>query len=538
MRHVLALAIAAIITVAACGATSSPPPDVTSSIRPSGEPTAQPSGATAQIDRIRVALNGRILGVDGHAAVAADAQVAYLLQGQLFRYDVAGNPQPDLVETHETSEDGLTQTMVLYEGLTFSDGTPLTAEDVVFSFEVAQSHPSVPRALVDGMTATAADRRTVVFTLPAPEPALKEWLAGYWGWIHPKAQVESLGDAYWQGTTPVSAGPYKLKTREAGADSVFLEENPTYKHGPVAIKEIELVYIADLTARALQFVQGDLDYVHDLPAASAGSFPSEVRTWGHLIGGVFFLHFNEQPSPEQPCLLDRDVREAISLAIDRDRIANQVFFGLTKRTGSILPRNMSERVETLPNDGARDLEGARARLAASSCPQGFQFSIITQADRPGWRDAVVVIQENLAELGITVVVDAFDSPTANAMGANHQYQARWGGNAFSGPARTHLGNYYLVNGTIAGWSGYDSPTMRALFDRLVAEPTEAGRLSMFEEIQRQGYVDMPMTPLVDRVILSGSRIPSASSPGEGAEDPGLFVVAAGRDVFVVYPVGG
>jgi len=467
------------------------------------------------LDLVRVGLSGAIGNLDPALSQAAPTyQPAVLIGGQLFRFDGDRQPQPDLVESWEVSEDGLTYTMTLHEGLMFSDGSPLTTEDVVFAWERIREAASTNKVLILGVTGLEApDDLTLVWTLSSPEPEFLQFFGFQFLLIHPKALIEA-DENYW--AHPVSAGPYVLTDWIPGSPTALLVENPNYVHGPMMIHQIEVVSVPDLTSRTLQLAQGDLDFVFDLAPSVRGVISDDVSTFPHPIAGMYHIVFNLN-LPEDHPLMNRDVREAISLAIDRDTINQRAFFGISAPATSFVYPGVPEQLNNLPNGGQRDLEAAQALLATTPFADGFEFTLGVWGTRPGWRDATLVIQENLRDLNITANIESMEDAVAINQLNTDTYQAQFSGNA-TYPVRPFLGNLFYPGSSWTEWASYSNPEMTELFDSINLELDPERRLEIFHSIQELAYQDLPFIPISERVVLSGTRLPEeligAVRPGE------------------------
>jgi peptide/nickel transport system substrate-binding protein len=471
--------------------------------------------AATPIDLARIGLSGAIGNLDPTVQQNAPTyQPAVLIGGQLFRYDANRQPQPDLVDTWEVSDDGLTYTMTLRDGLVYSDGTPLTMDDVLFTWDRVHEAAAVNKTLIQNVVSLeATDDTTMVWTLSQPEANFLDWFAFQFFMVHPKAQIEADPDYF---THPVSAGPYVLTDWIPGSPTATLTENPNYVHGPMMIKQIEIVSVPDLTSRTLQLAQGDLDYVYDLAPSVRGVISDDVTTYPHAIAGVYHVVFNLSMPADSP-LMNRDVREAISLAIDRQMISDRAFYGISGPATSFVYPGVPEQDNNLPNGGARDLDAAKALLATTPFADGFDMTLGVWGARPGWRDAALVIAENLKDLNINVTIESMEDAVATQQLSAGNFQAQFTGNA-SYPVVTFLGNLFKSGNFWANAARYSSPEMDALFAQLGTTVDPDERLAIFQQIQELAYQDLPFLPISERVVLSGTRLPreilDAVNPGE------------------------
>ncbi len=473
----------------------------------------------APLDLIRVGVSGPLLNLDPRLSMGAPSyQPALLVEGQLFRWDKDRKPQPDLVESYTVSTDGLTYTMKMRPNLKYSDGTPITVADVAASWDQIKGAAPVNKTLITPLpTLATPDADTLVWTLGAPQPDFLQFFCFQFLTIHPAA---AWSDANYF-NNPLSAGPYMLKDWTPGSPTVDMVENPNYPLGPMAIKEIQMVSVPDLTSRTLQLAQGDLDFVYDLPPNIQGVITDDVTTAPHAIGGMYHIQFNLKPSDPNSPLLNRDVREAMSLAIDRDAVSTKAFFGISKPATGFVFSGVPEAYANLPNGGKRDLDAAKALLAKTPFAAGFTFTLGVWGTRPGWLDATLVIKQNLADLGITAEIESMPDATAIAQLDSGNYQAQFSGNA-GFPPIVVMGNQFLKGGAWTKWGNFDDPKIDELFPQISAATDQTKRLDLFHQMLDLAYQDLPLIPISERAVLSGTRI-----------DPKYFQAINNGDSFYV-----
>lgn len=411
--------------------------------------------------------------------------------------------------------------MVLRKDLKYSDGTPLTIDDVVYSWNRIKEAPLVDRTLIKSVASLSApDANTLVWQLSSPEPDFIEWFGLQYLQIHPKARIEADKDYF---NHPVSAGPYYLKDWTPGASTALLEENPNYVRGPMAIKQIEIISIPDVTARALRLAQGDLDYIFDLAPSVQGIIAGDVRTSVHPVGGMVHIAFNLALPRDRPPA-NRDVREAISLAINREAVSQRAFFGVSSPASGVLYQS-DARVQNFPDGGKRDLEAAKALLAKTPFKDGFEFTLGVRGEQPGLQEAAQVIQENLRDLRIRARIESLDDDSALRKLVNGDYEAQLSA-SMAYPPFTFLSNLYLPGSAWASWTRYNSPQMATLF-QAARDSDPAKRLDALRQIQNLAYQDMPFVAVSELAVLNGTRIPGDAlvvcSPGDF-----LIVQAAGQ----------
>ena len=280
------------------------------------------------------------------------AIVCDLFEG-LVAYDAEGLPGPGLAASWTVTPDGKRYTFRLRPSLTWSDGAPLTADDVVFSFrrlmdpKTAAPFAALLYALkagravntgaapVETLGVSAPDAVTVVLELDAPAAYLPQILANACAGIVPRHVVMLKGDAWIQPGNAVSSGAFMLESWRPH-EEVALVQNPRY-HDAGDVKLACVIYMPteDLTSGLARFRAGELDTQLDVPLAQLDrlrtDLPVETRLSQTLL--TYYLAVNTSV----PKLADVRVRRALSLAIDRDVLTTKVLRGGEQPAASFVP---------------------------------------------------------------------------------------------------------------------------------------------------------------------------------------------------------
>ncbi len=470
------------------------------------EPTAAPPPAGQPLENARLSINSKLTPPDPNKQTSlASFMALYLMGGQLFRLNPDFSVTPYLADNYKVSDDGLTYTVTLKPNLKFSDGSPLTADDVVYGYtrSVELKNPRL-QLLGPVKTFTAKDPQTIEITLEKPFPNILIGLADHGFSVFPKDKVSADPD-FFSKVPLVSSGQYVLSEWSPGASEWAFTENPNFFGGPSMIKRVEFVAVPDQTSRVLQVTTGAIDYAYDMPASAAQDLPPEVKTFAVPIIGMYHLNFNLEKAKGTP-LGNPKVRQAISLAIDRDAISKQAFFGISPPAEGFLYKGPPEWIGVLPNGGKRDLDAAKKLLAdAGYADGGFKFSIQPWGQRPGWTDAATIIKQNLADLKIDVTVDPKTDADAIANLTSGNYDAQFSGNTQD--PLSFLRNQFAAGGTWTNWMRYDNPKVTDLLNQAGNAPDQKTRIDLFHQAQQLAYEDMPLIPISERVVMVGTRIP-------------------------------
>ncbi len=304
------------------------------------------------------------------AAAAAIDEIVYanVFEG-LTRFGPDGSVLPGLAASWEIAPDGLSWVFNLVEGATFHDGTPLTADDVVFSFDraMAEDSTNAQKALFDGINeVTAIDDTTVEIGLDAPKGSLLFNLA--WG----DAVIVSEASAANNTSIPIGTGPFKFGQWVQG-DRVELVRNEEYWGATPALEKITFKFISDPTAAFAAMMAGDVDAFPVFPAPeNLAQFEADPR-FSVIVGsteGETILAMNHARPPFD----DIRVREAVAHAIDRQAIIDGAMFGYGTPIGShFAPHHPA--YEDLTALSVYDPELAKTLLAEAGHADGFTTTL-------------------------------------------------------------------------------------------------------------------------------------------------------------------
>jgi len=252
----------------------------------------------------------------------ADRDLSLLTHAGLMGYDRDGALTPVLAERYEVSEDGLSYTFTLREDAVFTDGTPVTAEDVVFTVSKTQDPEVKSPRLSDfaNIRVEAVDARTVRFTLPsAYAPFLEEATLGILP-SHIWKQVKNTEFPFApQMTEPVGAGPFKVtkvvRDKNGQVERYELTAFSGYVLGRPYLDRLTFVYFEDQEALARALTRGQIESAYGVTSDTFLRAP---------YSRIFGAFFNQS---KNAALARPAVREALSVSIDRERLTREVLAG-------------------------------------------------------------------------------------------------------------------------------------------------------------------------------------------------------------------
>jgi peptide/nickel transport system substrate-binding protein len=409
-----------------------------------------------------------------------------------------GQPMaPSLAQSWSAAEDGTSYTFVLRPGAVFHNGEPVTADDVKFSFERYRGTAhDVLRARVASVDVAAPDK--VAFRLKEPWP---DFLTFYGtatgaGWIVPRKYVEKVGAEGFK-KAPIGAGPYRFVSFTPGLELV-LEAFEQYWRKSPAVKRLVLKVIPDEATRLAALKRGEVDIAYSVRSELA----EELRrtpglTLKPTVGQApFWLYFPDQWDPKSPWH-DQRVRQAASLAIDRQAINQALTLGYSRITGSAFPDNFEFYWQ--PPAAAHDPAKARQLLADAGFPGGFDAGLYTcDVSYANLGEAVL---NNLREVGIRARLRPLERASFySGYGERKFRNIIQGSSGAFGNAATRLEAFVVKGGTYA-YGSY--PDIDALFAQQAAELDQHKREAILHRMQQMVHERTIYVPIWQLAFLSG-----------------------------------
>jgi peptide/nickel transport system substrate-binding protein len=436
-----------------------------------------PGAALAARTDITVGMVLEPQGLDptsGNAAATDEVTYANVFEG-LTRIGETGAVQPDLARSWDISQDGLTYTFHLHEGVKFHDGTPLTADVVKFSLDrtTAPDSTNGQKQLFAAIDSVAAvDPLTVRIVLKHPEGDFLYNLG--WG----DAEIVAPNSAATNAAHPVGTGPFRFVDWVKG-DRVDLEKNPDYWGTPARLDKVTFKFISDPTAAFAAMMAGDVDAFPNFPAPETlAQFKSDPR-FAVAIGtteGETILAMNNGRKPFD----DLRVRQAMSYAIDRKAIIDGAMFGYGTPIGSHYSPADPGYVD-LTGLYAYNPDKAKELLTAAGYPDGFKVTLKLPPPSYARRGGEIIAQQ-LKAIGVDAEIipiewaqwisDVFKNRNYDLTVVSHTEPADY--------AIYARDDYYF---------DYHSDAFKTLMDDLNLATDPAKRLALLGDIQRKIAAD-------------------------------------------------
>jgi peptide/nickel transport system substrate-binding protein len=501
------------LLVAACGGGSS---GGTISVAEEGEGTktanaaceAEPvaGGALTYARQLEViTLNPREIK-NGNGDIFADE----MLYSGLVRNDPAGSAKvvPSLAEKWDVSKDGLTYTFHLRPGLKFSDGSPITAEDIAWNMEQfanPEDNVSLP-SLAEGIkTITAPDKSTVVVKLEFPVAAFLYNIAVFPAFVVPQAKVEAEGAAFWK--HPVSSGPFMMKEFASGSHITF-EKNPYYfEKGKPYLQTMRWNFVPNSNTRVLELKSGQAQMADGIPFAQVESLQGESG-----------LEIQSVELPQEVLMVtntkvkaldDVHVRRALSLAINREQLNEAVFRGVGTVPNSVIQNfeldASDQEVKTFEYNVAK----AKEEMAESKFAKGFSVSLQYPAGLDYFKQMALLIQQDLSAIGVEVKLEELEAATIAEKWLEGEFELTF---PFTGTSSDipvpdeYASLYALPEAELDGFKSFwTNKEIEGLVKKFITNTDEATRKSEWKVIQEKFNEEMPSLNIMDFPLIIGRQ---------------------------------
>ncbi|HEY2056396.1 MAG TPA: ABC transporter substrate-binding protein [Solirubrobacterales bacterium] len=462
-----------------------------------------------------VTLNPREIK-NGNGDIFADE----MLYNGIVRNDPNGPDKvvPGLAESWDISKDGMTYTFHLRKGLKYSDGTPLTAEDVAWNLEQFRNPKinTVLAAIAVGMeSAKATNATTVVVQLEHPVAAFLYNLAIYPAFIVDKAKLEAEGPAFWK--HPVGTGPFRLKEFASGSHITF-EKNPYYfEKGKPYLESMRWNFVPNSNTRVLALKSGEAQMIDGVPFAQVESLQSDSN-----------LAIQEVEIPQEilmvtntkvKALNDVHVRHALSLAINRPQLNETVFRG----TGTV-PNSVIQNFELDASDQEVppfefNVEKAKAELAKSKFGSNLSLSLQYPAGFDYFKQMALLIQQEMGQIGVNLKLEELEAAAIAEKWLEGEFELTFPftGTSSDVPVPDEYAAFYALpeaelNGFKSFWTNKEA---EGLVQKFISSNDESTRKAEWKKIQELFNEEMPSLNVMDFPLINGHQTTVCGTKANG-----------------------
>ena len=427
----------------------------------------------------------------------------------LFKfYDNEGVAEPCLADTYEFSEDAMTLTVTLKDGITFASGNAMTSEDVMFSINRCKNLQGNPAFICDTIESMEApDEKTIVFHLTQPDSAILSKLTYNALSILDSAVVKENGGTDAQDAASADTAQSYLDTTSAGSgmyvmtsytpdEEVVLEKNPNYWGEATNVDKYIIKIQPDSNTQMMTLSTGDVDVAmnmtDDTMAELAGAENVEIINAATKTVGFVMMNMNEEYGGP---VSDPTVQKAIRKALDYTGI--QTIIG----EGTLTPYSIIQS-SFMGSKGEREadymnLEEAKALLAEAGYADGFDVDLtVCDLDMEGvaLTDLAQKVKDDLSQIGINVNI--VSQPWAAGYGDDYRdgklgFTVMYWGVDYNDP---NAQLEFLPGASVglrAGWTAEMNPELAALYQEAMKATENDARIAVLEQIQDMTYEDGP-----------------------------------------------
>lgn len=343
---------------------------------------------------------------------AGTQEILFNIYEGLIKPDSDGNLIPAVASDYTMSEDGLTYTFTLRDGIKFHNGNPVTVADVKYSIDTCaglNGGEPVISAFSNIESVETPDGQTIIITLKESSSSFLAILATVEAAIVP-AEVDDLQ------TNPIGTGPYKFVSRSL-QENVILERFDEYWGEPAHIQDITLKVLADADSIVMNLEGGAVDMVARVSTTQAAELSDNFEVLEGTMNLVQAVYLNNAVAPFDNEL----VRQALCYATNKQEILDFVSDGKGTPVGSsMFPAFGKYYIEELNDTYTTDIDKAKELLAQAGYADGFSFTMKVPSNYQQHVDTAQVVAEQLKQIGVTANIELIEWETW----LNDVYQGR------------------------------------------------------------------------------------------------------------------
>jgi peptide/nickel transport system substrate-binding protein len=440
--------------------------------------------STAAADDLRIGVASEVTTLDPHFFhLTSNTEIHKLIYSGLVTQDADMKVIPDLAESWRNVDETHWE-FKLRPSITFQDGTPLTADDVLFTYERARNVPNSPGSFLQYLkhvkATVAVDPRTVMLETDGPDPIVLNEIENVWIVSRKNGEGATSAD-YNARKAAIGTGPYRV-TEWIPGDRIVLERFDGYYGAKPDWDKVTYRPITNDAARVAALLSGDVDLISSVPGTDVANLRANptlhIATmqsnrcffWSVDVArdnSPMVTSIDGKPMDHNP-LKDVRVRRAMSKALDRNALVSRVMQGLALPAAQFVPDGVPGTSATLKPE-AYDLDGAKKLLAEAGYPNGFGLTLDSTNDRYV-NDAALTqaVAQMWSRLGLKMIVDTMPKAIYFPRAVKLEFSVLLSGNSTdTGEPLSQLnyvlGTFNAARGIGAGNYGrYSSPALDAL----------------------------------------------------------------------------
>ncbi|PZX17178.1 peptide/nickel transport system substrate-binding protein [Palleronia aestuarii] len=447
----------------------------------------------------------------------------------LLRYDTDLNPMPGLAESWEISEDGMSYTFTLHEGVLWHDGEPFTSADVKFSADVflRETHPRLRASLEYVESIETPDDRTVIFNLSEPfGPFISVFEVGTMPMI-PAHIYEGTDFANNDANnTPIGTGAFKFESWERGSFIHLVANEDYYIDDLPHLDEIYYRVIPDAASRAVAFETGEVDVLPggsvenwDVARLSEGDNACVTSEGWEFFAPHAWMWLNNREGPTS----DVRFRQAVMYAMDRQFMVDVVWNGF----GKVATGPVSSSTNFYTDDVTQyEYDPDRAReLLEEMGYDGAPVRLLPLPYGETWQRWAEAVRQNLQEVGINTEIEATDVAGWNEATAQWDYDIAFTylyqyGDPALGVSRTYTMDQIERGSPWNNVEGYENPELDEKWAAAAGTADTEERQRLYTEIQQELVDDVPVAWLqeLDFPTIYNCNVQNLVTTGIGLND--------------------
>lgn len=441
------------------------------------EPTEAAQTEPTYGGSITVGITQDLDGLDPHKAMSAGTkEVLFNIFEGLVKLDYDGNLVPAVAESYHISNDGMVYTFTLREGVRFHDGSPVTADDIVYSIQrsAGMLEPKDPTVIVESALSAISDvvatsEKTIEIRLKQVETELLPYLTCS---IVPKNYNEL-------DTKPIGTGPFKFVSYTS-LQSIVLEKNDEYYvEGLPYLDRVTFKISSNTDAAFMELQAGNIDILPYITDAQGSQLPKGYHMETGAMNLIQGLFINNKVAPFDNKL----IRQALCYAVDRQAVIDMVAGG----RGNVIGTNMYPGFKKYYDEGLvniypYDPEKAKELLKEAGYPDGFKFTITVPSNYQYHIDTAQVIVEQLKQVGITAEIQLIEwSSWKSDVYKGRNYVTTLVGLAAELAPRKALSRFR--SDAENNFMNYINPDYDTLYKQGELETTEANKVQLYKQME-------------------------------------------------------
>jgi peptide/nickel transport system substrate-binding protein len=417
-----------------------------------------------------------------------------VLEGLVKTNDDGTKIEPALAKSWDISEDGLTYTFHVREGLKYSDGSPVTGEDWVWSLLRARdTKESTWKFAMEAVAdVTAPNDTTVVIKLKEAWAPILADLAMFNCTVQSKTYYDKVGaEAYTQ--KPLGTGPFYFSKWKKGEYLLLKKNTHFWKEGLPKTEEIKFVVVPDDNTRVMQLQAGGVDIMTFVPYNRMDELNNDPNlvAMGVPSTSTRYIVLNNNVKPFD----DVRVRKALQHGTNKEAIVRFVLYKYGEPAKGLAPKSGLFYNDDIKPYGY-DVKKAKELLAEAGYPKGFKTEVLVRSGNAVYEQIATILKEQWKQIGVDVNILSLESATAveKYRGMKHQVTLSGWTNDMNDPSQQV--NYVIIPGPAhAYYTDWKSEEAVDLAQQGNRELDLAKREAMYKKIQAIHYDETPMIPI-------------------------------------------